>query len=51
MGHGIGDNLIAAIRNNGFKRTATQEHDRCDHTDTNGSDPFRTPQISVPGRE
>ena len=29
MGHGTGDNRIVAIRNGGFKRTATQEHDGC----------------------
>ena len=49
-GHGTGDNLIVAIRNGGFKRTSTQEHDRCDHTSTNASDPIRTPQLSVLGR-
>ena len=30
MGHGTGDNLIAAIKNYGFNRTVTQEHDGCD---------------------
>ena len=46
-----GDNMTAAIRNDGFKGTATQEHDGCDHTSTNASDPIRTPQLSVLGRE
>ena len=32
MVHGAGDNMTAAIRNDGFKVTATQEHDGCDHT-------------------
>ena len=50
-GHGTGDNRIVAIRNGGFKRTATQEHDGCDHTSTNAPDPIRTPQLSVLGRE
>ena len=27
MGHGTGDNLIATIRKDGFKRTETLEHD------------------------
>ena len=30
--HGMGDNMTAAIRNDGFKGTATHEHDGCDHT-------------------
>ena len=51
MVHGAGDNMTAAIRNDGFKRTATQEHDGCDHTSTNESDPSRTLQLSVLGRE
>ena len=51
MGHRTGDNLIAAIRDDGFKRTATQEHVVCDHTSINASDPIRTPQLSVLGRE
>ena len=51
MVHVAGDNMTAAIRNDGFKGTATQEHDRCDHTSTNASDPIRTPQLSVLGRE
>ena len=42
MGHGTGDNLIAAIINDGFKRTTTQEHDWCDHISTNAEDPIRT---------
>ena len=51
MGHRTGDHLIAAIRNYGFKRTATQEHDGCDQTSSNASDTIRTPQLSVLGRE
>ena len=51
MVHGAGDNMTAAIRNDGFKGTATQEHDGCDHTSTNAQDPIRTPQSSVLGRE
>ena len=51
MGHGAGDNMTAAIRNDVFKWTATQEHDVCDHTSTNAPDPIRTPQLSVLGRE
>ena len=51
MVHGAGDNMIAAIRNDGFKGTATQEHDGCDHSSTNASVPIRTPQLSVLGRE
>ena len=51
MVHGAGDNMTAAIRNDGFKGTATQEHDGCDHTRTNAPDPSRTPQLSVLGRE
>ena len=43
VGHRTGDNRIVAIRNGGFKRTATQEHDGCDHTSTNAPDPIRTP--------
>ena len=50
-GHGTGVNRIVAIRKGGFKRTATQEHDGCDHTSTNEPDPIRTPQLSVLGRE
>ena len=50
MVHGAGDNMTAAIRNDGFKGTATQEHDGCDHTITNAPDPNRTPQLSVLGR-
>ena len=46
-----GDNMTTAIRNDGFKGTATQEHVGCDHTSTNASDPIRTPQLSVLGRE
>ena len=51
MVHGAGDNMTAAFRNDGFKGTATQEHDGCDHTSTNAPDPIRTPQVSVLGRE
>ena len=51
MVHGSGYNMTAAIRNDSFKGTATQEHDGCDHTSTNASDPIRTPQFSVLGRE
>ena len=51
MVHGAGDNMTAAIRNDGFKGTATQKHDGCDHTSTNALDPIRTPQLSVLGRE
>ena len=50
MVHGEGDNMTAAIRNDGFKGTATQEHDGCDHTNTNAQDPIRTPQLSQLGR-
>ena len=28
--HGAGDNMTAAIRNNGFKGTATKKHGGCD---------------------
>ena len=51
MVHGAGDNMTAPIRNHGFKGTATQEHDGCDHTSTNAPDPIRTPQLSVLRRE
>ena len=51
MVHGAGDNMTAAIRNDGFKGTATQEHDRCDHTSTNAPDSIRTLQLSVLGGE
>ena len=51
MVHGAGDNMIATIRNDGFKGTATQEHDGCDHTSTNAPDPIITPHSSVLGRE
>ena len=51
MGHGTADNRIVGIRNGGFKRTATQELEGCDHTSTNAPDPIRTPQLSVLGRE
>ena len=51
MVHGAGDNMTAAIRNDGFKGTATEEHDGCDHTITNAPDPNRTPQLNVLGRE
>ena len=49
--HEAGDTMTAAIRNDGFKGTATQELNGCDHTSTNASDPIRTPQLSVLGRE
>ena len=49
--HGAVDNMTVAIRNDGFKGTATQEHDGCDHTSPNAPDPSRTPQLSVLGRE
>ena len=51
MVHGAGDNMTAAIRNDGFKGTATQEQEGCDHTSTNAPDPIRTPQLSMLGRE
>ena len=51
MVHGAGDNMTAASRNDGFKGTATQEHDGCDHTSTNAPDLIRTPQLSVLGGE
>ena len=51
MVHGAGDNMTAAIINNGFKGTSTQEHDECDHTSTNAPDPIKTPQLSVLGLE
>ena len=51
MVHGAGDNMAATIRNDGFKGTATKEHDVCDHTSTNAPDPIRTPRLSVLGRE
>ena len=51
MGHGTGENRIVAIRNGGFNRTGTEEHEGCDHTSTNAPDPIRTPQLSVLGRE
>ena len=41
--HGTGDNMTAAIRNNGLKGTVKQEHAGCDHTSTNAPDPIRTP--------
>ena len=43
MVHGAGDNITVAIRNDGFKGTATRGHDGCDHTSTNALDPIRTP--------
>ena len=51
MVHGAGDNMTAAIGNDGFKGTSTQEHDGCDLTSTNAPDPIRTPQVRVLGRE
>ena len=41
--HNTGDNMTAVIRNDGFKGTTTHEHNGCDHTSTNASDPIRTP--------
>ena len=49
--HATGDDMTAAIRNDGFKGTATQELDVCDHTSTNAPDPIITPLLSVLGRE
>ena len=49
--HGTGDNMTAAIGNDGFKGTATQEHVGCDHTKANVVDSIRTPQLSVFERE
>ena len=49
--HGMGDNMTAAIRNDKFKGTTTQEHDGCDHTSTIASNPIRTPLLTVLGRE
>ena len=43
MVHNTGDNMTAAIRNDGVKGTATHEHDGRDHTSTNASEPIRTP--------
>ena len=51
MVHAAGDNMTAAIRNDGFKGTTTQKQDGCDHTSTNAPDPIRTPQLSVLERE
>ena len=51
MVHGARDNMTAAIRNDGFKGTTTQENDGCDHTSTNAPDPIITPQLSVLRRE
>ena len=34
--------MTIKIRNDGFNGTATQEHDGCDHTNTNAPDPIRT---------
>ena len=51
MVHGAGDNMTAAIRNDGFKGTTTQEHDGCHNTSTNAPDPVSTPQLSMLGRE
>ena len=45
--HGTVYKMTAKIINDGFKGTATQEHDGCDHTSTNALDPIRTPQLSV----
>ena len=49
--HGTGNNMTTAIRNDGFKGTAAQKHDGCDHTNTNAPDPIRTPLLSVLGRK
>ena len=43
MVHGTGDYMTTAIRSNEFKCTATHEHDVCEHTNTNASDPIRNP--------
>ena len=51
MVQGAGDNMTAAIRNDGFKGKATHKNDGRDHTSTNALDPMRTPQLSVLGRE
>ena len=51
MVHGARDYMTAVIKNDGFKGTATQEHDGCDHISTNASDSIRTPQLSVLGGE
>ena len=51
MVHVAGDNMTAAIGNDGCKGTTTQELDGCYHTSTNAPDPIRTPQLSVLGRE
>ena len=51
MVHGTRDNMNAAIRNDGFKGTATQKHYGCDYTSSNAPDPIRTPQLSMLGRE
>ena len=48
---GMGDNMTATFRNDGFKGIATQEHDECNHTSTNAPDPIRTLQLNVFGRE
>ena len=49
--HGTGDNLTAAIKNNGFKGIATKDHVGSDHSNTIAPDPIRTPQLSVLGRD
>ena len=42
VGHGTGDNrIVANSETGGFMRTATQEHDGCDHTSTNAPDPHQ----------
>ena len=51
MVHGAGDNMTAAIRNDVFKGTTTQEQEGCDHTSTNAPDPIRTSQLSVLRRQ
>ena len=49
--HRTEDKITAAIRNDGFKATVTQEHDGCDHTNTNTPDLIKTPQLSMLERE
>ena len=49
--HGAGDNMTAAIRNDGLKGTLTQDHGGFDNTSTNAPDPIITPQLSVLGRQ
>ena len=44
------DNLVVAMKEDGFKRITREEDNGCDHTSTNAPDPIRTPQSSVLGR-